>query len=346
MKSTRAAIVGGSGYTGGELLRLLLKHPEIELAAVASRSRAGKSVYKVHPNLRKMTDLKFVEPDALETYDVLFLALPHGAVMGRIETFMSKAEVIIDLSADFRLKNPDDYITYYGYEHEHPELLGEFVYGLPELHREQIRKTKRVAVPGCTATSALIPLKPLIDRFPVNLIVIDAKVGSSAAGAGFSPSTHHPERSGVVRSFKPTGHRHLPEMEQELTGDRSISINFSPHAVEMVRGILSTIHVFLQADYEEKDIWQVYLQAYGEEPFVRFVKERSGLYRYPEPKLLMGTNFCDIGFEKDDRTGRLVVMSAMDNLTKGAAGQAVQCMNLVLGFDEQTGLDDLGYHPI
>lgn len=346
MKKIRAAIVGGSGYTGGELIRYLLKHPEIELADITSRNRAGKSVCKVHPNLRGITDLKFIMPDALDKYDVLFIALPHGSVMNNIKYYMSKAETIIDISGDFRLKNPDDYVTYYGFEHTHPELLEKFVYGLPEIHREEIQSTTLIAIPGCTATSAIIPLYPLIKSFTVNLVVIDSKVGSSAAGADVNRSTHHPERSGVVRSFKPSGHRHLAEMKQELDAKGSISINFSPHAVEIVRGILSTIHVFLDETYEERDIWQVYLKAYGDEPFIRLVKERTGIYRYPEPKLLIGTNICDIGFEKDERTGRLVVMSAIDNLTKGAAGQAVQCMNLALGLDEHAGLSDMGYHPI
>lgn len=346
MEKSRVSIVGGSGYTGGELLRFLLKHPGIELTAVTSRGRAGRYVHKLHPNLRGMTDLKFIKPDSLDHCDVLFLALPHGSVMDRIDYFMSKAEIIIDLSGDFRLIDPDDYITFYGFEHTHPELLEEFVYGLPELHREEIQSAKLIAIPGCTATTAIIPLSPLVTSFSVTLVVIDSKVGSSAAGADVNRSTHHPERCGVVRSFKPSGHRHLAEMKQELDETGSISINFSPHAVEMVRGILSTIHIFIDEDYEERDIWQVYLEAYRNEPFIRFVKEKAGIYRYPEPKLLIGTNFCDIGFEKDEFTGRLVVMSALDNLTKGAAGQAVQCMNLALGLDEQEGLRDLGYHPI
>lgn len=294
MNKVKIAIVGGSGYRGGELLRLLLKHPHVEIAAVTSRRGSEKSVYRVHPNLRGITDLKFIDPDNLggsPHFNVIFLALPHGTAMERIEFFMSKAERLIDLSADFRLKDPRDYVTYYGYEHKCPQLLEEFVYGLPELHREKIKKAKLVSVPGCTATSAIIPLKPLADNFRVRLVVVDSKVGSSAGGTEVSPSTHHPERSGVVRSFKPTGHRHLAEMEQELNSDGRISINFSPHAVELVRGIMSTIHAFMDDDYDEKAIWQAYLKAYHQEPFVRFVKEKSGLYRFPEPKLLIGTNF-------------------------------------------------------
>jgi N-acetyl-gamma-glutamyl-phosphate/LysW-gamma-L-alpha-aminoadipyl-6-phosphate reductase len=253
------------------------------------------------------------------------------------------ADRVIDLGADFRLKNAADYPTWYGYAHKCPGLLKHFVYGMPELHCEEIKKARWVAVPGCTSTSAIIPLWPLVKKYRLMLVVIDSKVGSSAGGSEPGLDSHHPERAGVVRSFKPSGHRHLAEMEQELGLAKRIS--FSPHAVELVRGILSTIHVFIEEDFTEKDIWQIYLQAYGEEPFVRIVKERTGIYRYPEPKLVAGTNYCDIGFEKDERTGRLVIMSALDNLMKGAAGQAVQCFNLMYGVDESAGLDGVGLHP-
>ena len=189
-------------------------------------------------------------------------------------------------------------------------------------------------------------MKPIVEALGVNTIVVDSKVGSSAAGASFSMSTHHPERSNVVRSFKPSMHRHIAEMNQELNKQGTISLNFSPHAVEMIRGIQSTIHVFIDEDYSSQDIWQIYLNAYKDEPFIRLVKEKSGIYRFPEPKLVMGTNLCEIGFEKDELTGRLVVMAAIDNLMKGAAGQAVQCMNIALGVEEKTGLDFIGLHPV
>jgi N-acetyl-gamma-glutamyl-phosphate/LysW-gamma-L-alpha-aminoadipyl-6-phosphate reductase len=304
-------------------------------------------VSKTHPNLRGLTDLRFIAPEELKSYDITFLALPHGTAMNEIERYLKTADRIIDLSADFRLKNATDYPKWYGYEHPRPELLEQFVYGMPELHREKIRAARWVAAPGCTATAAIIPLKPLVEQLGVRLVVIDAKVGSSAGGAQPGPDSHHPERVGVVRSFKPTGHRHLAEMEQELNPSGRISLSFSPHAVEMVRGILSTIHVFLDTqNYTEKDIWQAYLKAYRDEYFVRIIKERSGLYRFPEPKLLSGTNLCEIGFEKDEHTGRLVVMSAIDNLMKGAAGQAVQCMNLMFDLDERIGLEAIGLHPI
>lgn len=344
-ETVRVGIVGGSGYTGGELLRLLLQHPRAEVVAVTSRKYLGKNVSRVHPNLRGVTAPKFIDPDDLPPVDVLFTGLPHGTVMRQIKSFKGRAEKIIDLSSDFRLKNPRDYDTWYGYEHTQPAFLQKFVYGMPELHRDEIKTANWVAVPGCTATSAILPLKPIVAAFEVKLVVVDAKVGSSASGAGFSLSTHHPERSGVVRSFKPSGHRHTAELIQEL-GLPEVAVNFSPHAVELVRGILATCHVFIEGDFSEKDVWQAYLKAYQDEPFVRIIKERSGIYRFPEPKLVAGTNFCDIGFEKDERTGRLVVMAALDNLMKGAAGQAVQCFNLMCGFEESTGLETLGFHPI
>lgn len=338
----QAAVVGGSGYTGGELVRLLLGHPHVELVAVTSRRYAGKPLTRLHPNLRGATALKFIAPEALPRVDVLFVALPHGTVMDQVDALLERCRWLLDLSADFRLKNPQDYVIWYGQEHPKPELLEEFVYGLPELHRERLRSARRVAVPGCTATVAILALKPLVQAFDVRLVVVDAKVGSSAGGAQAGPATHHPERSGVVRSFAPSGHRHTAEMLQELGLQ---ALHFSPHAVELVRGISATCHVFLEGDYDERDVWQAYLRAYRQEPFIRLVKERAGLYRFPEPKLVAGTNFCDIGFAKDARGGRLVVMAAIDNLMKGAAGQAVQCMNLMCGFAEPAGLQAWALHP-
>ena len=348
-KKLRAAIVGGSGYTGGELLRIALEHPLIKLEAVTSRGQKRRSVTKAHPNLRGATDLRFVEPGELvqrgeeKKFDLIFLATPHGKSMELVEEFIPLTEVLVDLSGDFRLRGAEEYEQWYGKRHTRPDLLDKFVYGMPELYRSQLREARLIASPGCTATSAIIPLKPLAESFGEDIVdvVVDAKVGSSAGGASPNAGSHHPERRDVVRSYAPCGHRHTAEMEQEL----GISVSFSPHAVEMVRGILATIHLSLDREYEEKEIWSIYRDSYGEEPFVRFVKERKGLYRYPEPKLLRGTNFFEIGFEKDQRTGRLVIMAALDNLVKGAAGQAVQAANLAFGLEEKTGLGRVGLHP-
>lgn len=338
------AIVGGSGYTGGELLRLLIRHPKVEVAQVTSDSMAGKAVGRAHPNLRKVTDLAFTRHAELEPTDVLFLAMPHGRAMERIPEFLSRAGRIIDLSADFRLRDPAQYRTYYGVEHPHAEMLAKSVYGLPELHREAVRNATLVSGPGCIASAAILGLFPLARAGVIDpkRVVVDAKTGSSAGGADGGAASAHSERSGVMRLYAPTMHRHTPEIEQEL----GVRVSLSCHAVEAVRGILATCHAFLREPVSDKDIWRLYRDAYGNEPFVRIVKDASGLYRLPEPKILSGTNFCDVGFEVDAHSDRIVVASALDNLMKGAAGSAVQSMNLMCSYPETTGLEFLGLHPV
>jgi N-acetyl-gamma-glutamyl-phosphate/LysW-gamma-L-alpha-aminoadipyl-6-phosphate reductase len=347
----RASIAGGSGYTGGELLRLLLDHPEVEVAQVTSERRAGKRVVGVHPNLRKRTTLTFVSVDDLELCDVLFLALPHGSSGQHIDRYLGLAPVIIDLSADFRLRDASDYPRWYGHEHPRPGLLSRFVYGIPELHRKQMKTANYISSAGCLATAAILGLYPLAREGVIDLhkpIVVEVKTGSSGAGADEGLASHHPERSGVMRSFKPTGHRHTAEVEQELRldGSRGPCVSFSATAVEAVRGVLATSHAFLDRPMTERDLWQIFRRVYGQEPFIRLVKESSGLYRYPEPKILTGSNYCDVGFELSERDGRVVVMAALDNLMKGAAGQAVQAMNVRFGFPEEAGLEFPGLHPI
>ncbi len=339
----RVSIVGGSGYAGGDLLRVLLFHPQVEIVQVTSERHAGKLVTSVHPNLRKLTRLKFVAIDELEPCDVLFLGLPHGHVMKRVEQFEALAGTLIDLSADFRLNDPEHYKKWYGDDHACPERLTDFVYGIPELHRAEMVGARRIASAGCNATATILALHPLYEAGLVDSAVVEVKAGSSQGGNRFSEASHHPERSGAVRSYKPTGHRHVGEMQQELGAD---NIHFSATSIEMVRGILATCHVFLNRQLTEKDIWKLYRGAYGTEPFIRIVKERSGIHRYPEPKLLAGGNYCDIGFEIDEHSNRLVVVSALDNLMKGAAGQAVQAFNIAHGFDETLGLEFPGLHPV
>ena len=340
----KVGIVGGSGYTGGELLRLLLRHPKVDVAQVTSDSMAGKPVSRAHPNLRKVTDLTFTPHDALDPCDLLFLAMPHGRSMARMPDFLVRAGKVIDLSADFRLKDPALYRAYYGVDHPHPELLKASVYGLPELHRDAIREATLVAGPGCIATAAILAIRPLVqaDLIAPDRLVVDAKTGSSAGGLDGGPASHHAERSGVMRIYAPTGHRHTAEIEQEV----GVTVALSCHAVEAVRGILATCHAFLRNSITSKDLWRLYRDAYGQEPFVRIVAEAAGLYRFPEPKILMGTNFCDVGFALDAHTDRVVAIAALDNLMKGAAGTAVQCMNLVAGYPETMGLDFLGLHPV
>jgi N-acetyl-gamma-glutamyl-phosphate/LysW-gamma-L-alpha-aminoadipyl-6-phosphate reductase len=346
----RAAIVGGSGYAGGELLRLLLSHPDVDVTQVTSERLGGKYVHTVHPHLRRRTELKFTPRAELAPADVLFLALPHGQAGREIERFIPLAPLLIDLSADFRLHDPAEYPTWYGWEHPRPALLHDFVYALPELHREEIRHADRLSTGGCLATAAILGLYPLaragvIDRtMPV---VIEGKTGSSAGGAESGPASHHPHRSGEMRSFAPTAHRHTAEIIQELgLNGQGPGVAFSATAVEAVRGILITAHVYLSDELGEKDVWKLYRTAYTDEPFMRIVKETQGIHRYPNPKILTGTNYCDVGFERDPHSRRLVVMSALDNLMKGAAGQAVQAFNIRRGLDERTGLDFSGLYPI
>ena len=351
------SIVGGSGYTGGEALRLLLEHPHVEVKQITSESNAGKFAHLIHPNLRKRTSLKFSAMADLKPCDLLFLCLPHGEAMKRMDHFLPLASKLIDLSSDFRLRNPGDYVTWYEHPHSRPELLPQFVYGIPELHREAIKKSNYVTGAGCLATAAILGLYPLFKSGVADpaQVFIEGKVGSSAAGNKASLASHHPERSGSLRSFEPTGHRHTAEIIQELScGGAVPRVYFSATAVEAVRGILSTAHVILKSQLDEKDLWKIYRQTYEGEPFIRIVKERAGVYRYPEPKLLAGSNYCDIGFELDVRSAgvfaspatRVVVMSAIDNLMKGAAGNGVQAMNLMFGFEETTGLEFPGLHPV
>ncbi len=346
----RVSVIGGSGYAGGEAVRLLLDHPEAELQQVTSERNAGKFVRSVHPNLRKKTDLKFSSIDALERCDVLFVALPHGVAMGKMESLRNKAEIIIDLSADFRLNDPAGYPLWYSHEHQLPGMLNDFVYGIPELHREEIRRSSLISSAGCMATTSILGLYPLFRAGVVDLsrpAIIECKTGSSGSGGAPGLGSHHPERSGAMRSFKPTGHRHTAEVIQELTFEgRAPEVAFSATAIEAVRGILATSHVYLKEAMSEKDVWAIYRAAYKDEPFMRIVKENSGVHRYPEPKLLSGSNYCDVGFERDPHSNRLVVLAATDNLMKGAAGQAVQCFNVRMGCEEDLGLEFAGLHPI
>ncbi|MFL5587593.1 MAG: N-acetyl-gamma-glutamyl-phosphate reductase [Ktedonobacteraceae bacterium] len=357
MKRLRVAIIGGSGYTGGELARLLLFHPQVELAQVASSSHAGHYLHSVHPNLRKLSSLRFCHPDDLTSCDMLFLCLPHGLAAREIERYRLVAPRVIDLSADFRLRSAGLYEQWYGEPHCASHLLEGAVYGLPELHRAELPGATLVSGTGCMATAAILGLAPLYRADLVDSalpLVVEAKVGSSAAGATPGSGSHHPDRSGAVRSFQPTGHRHTAELIQELgraAGTRSGGefcqrIAFSATAVELVRGVLITAHVFLNERVDERALWRLYREAYQHEPFIRLVKERSGVYRYPEPKILAGTNYCDIGFELDPHQQRVVVMAALDNLVKGAAGNAVQALNCMCDWDESLGLTFPGLHPI
>jgi len=346
-------IYGASGYVGGELLRLLLQHSKVKVTVGTSKTYAEEYVFRVHPNLRGQTNLKFEKPNPsgiTDKCDLVFMATPHGFSSSIIPQLCETGMKIIDLSADYRLKNPDDYIEWYGWSHKNPELLREAVYGLPELHREEIKRANLVACPGCMATAAILALAPIVrsGNIEKDKIVVDTKVGSSGAGTKPSISSHHSEHYSVVRPYKPVGHRHTAEVEQELSvlAKEKVLVSMSAHAVNMVRGILSTCHVFLTQPVAPVQIWRIYRDFYKGEPFIRFVRDAKGFFRYPDPKVVVGTNYCDLGFEIDEHTSRVVLLSAIDNLTKGAAGTAVQDMNIMMGYDETEGLKSLGLHPV
>ena len=343
---TSVSIIGGSGYGGGELLRLLLGHPNIEIKQVTSRSHLGEYVYQVHPNLRKQTQLKFSDPAALEPVDVLFLAQPHGQSQHHIEEYAKLAPKVIDLAADFRLRDAAFYKEWYGEDHTAPDWLNKFVYGLPELYREELKTASYVSGVGCNATASNLALLPLVKADLLDLsspIFIEIKVGSSEGGAGGNSGSMHSERANVIRTFSAFGHRHTAEVIQEM-GVKDVSLTMT--AVDLVRGALATVHAKMKDGVANKDLWKAYRAVVNENPFLRVVKEQRGIYRVPEPKILAGSNYADLGFELDAGTGHIVAMCAIDNLMKGASGSAVQCMNLMMEWEETLGLEFMGLHPI
>jgi N-acetyl-gamma-glutamyl-phosphate/LysW-gamma-L-alpha-aminoadipyl-6-phosphate reductase len=344
-------IIGGSGYAGGELLRLFLNHPKADIKVVTSRRFSGEFIHMIHPNLRGFSDHKFSNfniDNVSSECELLFLATPHGTSKDFVPTLLSSGVKIIDLSADFRLKNPSDYPIWYGWDHPSPELLDNAVYGLPELHREEIKDANLVACPGCMAHASILALAPIIKSGFIedDKIILDAKIGSSGGGSEPTPVGHHPERFGGLRPYQTVGHRHTAEIEQELglLKGSSVKVGLTPHAMNVARGILVTCHLWLRNELRDRDLWRAYRSFYGNEPFVRIVKYRKGIYQLPDPKVVVGTNFCDIGFMLDNHVERLVVLSAIDNIVKGAAGQAVQCFNILHGIDEKMGLDLIGLH--
>jgi len=339
------SIIGGSGYGGGELLRLLLGHPQVQVQQVTSRAHLGEFVYQVHPNLRKRTTLKFCDPAQVEPADILFLALPHGQVQTQIDHYAELAPKIIDLSADFRLKDPALYEKWYGQSHAAPQWLDKFVYGLPEIHRAEIAGASYISGVGCNATASNLALLPLVsaDLIDKNApVYIEIKVGSSESGAAGNAGSLHAERANVIRTFSSFGHRHTAEVIQE-SGLNDVSLTMT--AVDLVRGALATVHTKAKEGIATKDLWKAYRGASNDNPFIRVVKEQRGIYRVPEPKIVAGSNYADISFDLDDSNGHLVSICAIDNLMKGASGSAVQCMNIMMGWDETAGLEFCGLHP-
>ncbi len=354
-------VIAASGYAGGEAVRILSSHPKVNLNYITSRRLVSKYFHFIYPNLRNILSLKF-EPYNLEKIkekcDIVFLAVPHKISQDMVPELLEAGLKVIDLSADFRIKDIKIYQKYYKKEHSHPELIEKAIYGLPELHREEIKSADLVAVAGCHASSAIYGLYPLVKEglIQVNNIIVDSKTGSSGSGASFNESSHHPIRANSIRPYQMTGHRHTAEIEQELTlvsklynnTNQIVRVGFSAHAVNLVRGILSTCHVFFDESKEisEKILFNAYRTAYRNEPFIRLITQKAGIFRLPDPKIIIGTNYCDVGFQIDDHMNRIVVLCTLDNLVKGAAGNAVQCMNIMCGFPETTGLEFPGYFPL
>jgi N-acetyl-gamma-glutamyl-phosphate reductase len=337
----KVAICGGSGYTGAELLRILTAHPEVKITSVTSEKSAGKRVADVFPHLHQYGSLAY-EPLEKERLcykaDLFFMALPHAASQDAVEFFVKERKRVVDLSADFRLKDPGVYEEWYRVPHRYKETLEKSVYGLPELYRKNIANADLVANPGCYPTGALIGLYPAVKRGFVDpdTFVIDSKSGTSGAGRQSDVSFFYCEVNEGLKAYGIGNHRHTPEIEQELTAltGRRIAVNFTPHLVPLDRGILSTVYARLITKAGTEEMIEAYRETYAGEPFVRVLDDGS----FPNVKHVRGTNFCEVGMRVNKRTSTLIIVSAIDNLVKGASGQAVQNMNIMMGFDETAAL--------
>jgi N-acetyl-gamma-glutamyl-phosphate reductase common form len=339
----RIGIYGGSGYGGSELLRILLFHPNAEIVFVTANEHAGKSVSEVHRNLSGLTKLIFrtapQDAEALVDLDCVFLALPHGQALDVVPRLPGKVKVV-DLSGDFRLQDPQIFEQHYGRAHTAIRTQREFVYGLTETNREAIRGARLIANPGCFATSTLLGLAPLVANGLISgRVIVDAKTGSSGSGAKAAANTHHPQRMNSFYAYKPFTHQHVPEIEQELesVGDWKSELVFMTHSLPVSRGIFASIYVEVKEDLTEQRLSSIFEAYYRDSFFVRLVKGS------PDINWVKTTNFCDLGFATRGR--QVVIFSAIDNLVKGAAGQAVQNMNLMFGLDEKTGLMLVGTNP-
>jgi len=341
------AIIGATGYTGLELARLLLGHPHAKITALTSESKAGLSFSHVFPAFKNKLDLKLehLDPEVIsKKAQLVFLCLPHQEAMDAAKAFLNKGCRVIDLSADFRLSAAEVYEAWYGPHRAH-ELLKEAVYGLPELHREKIKKARLIANPGCYPTSCILGLAPLLKEKWVDLKTIhcDSKSGVSGAGRKADQAILFSEVHEGVKAYKVGNHRHTPEIEQEISAlaGEKIIVSFTPHLIPMDRGILSTLYAQSKKKTDLKTLHQLYENFYRDEPFVRICPEG----KFPDTRDVRYTNYCDIGVHNDDRTGRIVIVSVIDNLTKGASGQAIQNMNLMMGFKETDGLENTAPLP-
>jgi N-acetyl-gamma-glutamyl-phosphate reductase len=342
----KAAIVGGTGYTGVELLRLLAAHPEVELTAITSRSEAGQAVADMFPNLREHVKLAFSEPDqaGLNDCDVVFFATPNGIAMQHTPALLDAGVRVIDLAADFRLKDPAEWAQWYGQPHACPELLDEAVYGLPEVNRAAVAQARLVANPGCYPTAVQLGYLPLLEKGLVDAghLIADAKSGASGAGRKASVGTLLGEASESFKAYAVPGHRHLPEISQGLqrATDSKIGLTFVPHLTPMIRGIHATLYAELNAG-DTTDLQQLYESRYETEPFVDVLPAGS----HPETRSVRGANTCRLSIHQPQGGDTLVVLSVIDNLVKGAAGQAVQNMNIMFGLEEAVGLNNIALLP-
>lgn len=336
----KIGIAGASGYTGLELIRLLVKHPDAELAVLTSETFQGQKVAEVFPSLNGIVDLELrpLDENIANDCDVLFLALPHTTAMSKLPAYLQSDCKVIDLSADYRLKDPEAYTDWYSVTHTHPELLEQAVYGLPELHREAIQSARFIANPGCYPTSVILALAPLLKTDWVDLgsIISDSKSGVSGAGRKPSLTTQYSEVNEGVSPYGLAGHRHTPEMEQEISNlaGKPVRITFSPHLLPMTRGMLSTVYINLNQAFTDEKLVEHYRDFYKDESFIRVLNPG----KFASSHHVLSSNFCDIGLKVDSRNQRLIITSALDNLIKGASGQAIQNMNIMLGLDEKTGL--------
>jgi N-acetyl-gamma-glutamyl-phosphate reductase len=347
VQKIKASVIGASGYGGAETVRLLTSHPQVELMHITAETQQGQTMSRLYPNLRRFVDQIMIAVDAErigQESDITFVSLPSGQAMRLVPSLLEQGSKVIDIAADFRLRDPALYPTWYNFSHSAPAYLAEAVYGLPEIHHEAIAKTRLVANPGCYPAAALLALIPLVRAGAIQTagIIIDAKSGVSGAGRGGGGGFGFAEVNENVRAYSVVGHNHTAEIEQELSGVAGgpVQVVFTPHLIPMTRGILATVYAPVAGGLSEEEALTLYHETYGNAPFVRVL--RNAL---PETKATLGSNYCDVTVKINPRTGTAIAIAAIDNLGRGAAGQAVQNMNMMFGLPETTGLHFPGVFP-
>jgi len=338
----KVGIVGGTGYTGQDLARMLYTHPEVKIEGILTRSYAGETFSNIYPNLKGFADIsceKFDNRDIIDRSDVIITALPHSLSAPIVMEAYHKGKKVVDLGADFRFSNVEVYESWYKVKHPCPELLEEAVYAIPEINREEIKKVTIVGNPGCYPTCSILTIAPLLkeDIIDEHSIIIDAKTGVSGAGRSLKLGSHFCECNESIKAYGVAGHRHLPEIEEQLTkiSGKNVTASFTPHLVPMNRGILTTIYASLKKDVSFEELYEIYMEYYHGEYFVRIMEKG----KMPETRQVRNSNFCDIGIAVDEHAGRVIACGVIDNLVKGASGQAIQNMNIICGLPEKMGLD-------